>query len=197
VRHEDAGRLPLGEHREQELLERLARERVDRREGLVEEQQVGTQYEAPRNGHPLPLTTAQLRGESPGYLREAHPRQLGVHAPLTLPGRYAPQLQAEADVRPHGEPGEQAVVLEHERNRGLLTRWVNRQTHRSFLRGFDRDCPEVAFPPGGPDVHSARPGPPAAARSTIQVGPRRRSLWTSSIGAVNPLITMSAQPASC
>ena len=100
----------------------LAHLRVERAEGLVEQQHLRLHRQRPGQRHPLPLAAGELGGIAVGEPVELDQAQQLVHAVGDL--RLVPlaDLQAEADVLEHGHVLEGGVVLEDEPDFALLGR---------------------------------------------------------------------------
>ena len=97
------------------VLHVAADQRVERRERLVEEQDLRFHAQSPGQAHPLLHAAGELLGEVVGPVAQAYHRQ-HLQSPLVAVrfGR-ALYLEAEGDVVDHFAVGEQTEVLEHHR----------------------------------------------------------------------------------
>jgi hypothetical protein len=110
VGHEDAGTAGVGTDPAQVLLEPFAGQCVQRREGLVEQQQRIRHGERPGDGHPLLLTAGDLPGAPVGDVVQPHPgQQLGDPFAAVGDARVA---QRQLDVAADSAPREQPRLLE-------------------------------------------------------------------------------------
>src|SRR5439155_8469365 len=98
----------------------LAHARVERAEGLVEQQHLWIDRERTRKSHTLTLATGQLRWVALGKPFQLHELEQVVHALRDLRARPATHLEAESDVLAHGHVLERRVVLEDEADAALL-----------------------------------------------------------------------------
>ena len=91
VRHVDGGEAELALHGQQLEAQLLAHLRVDVRERLVEEDEVGVGHERPRERHPLLLAAAQLARVLPLQLGDAdEPEHVGRRARRSPSSSSAP-----------------------------------------------------------------------------------------------------------
>ena len=98
-------------------LQRFARDRVERGERLVHQQDVGLDRERPRQRHPLALTAGQLMGITAGIAGQSDQRERRLRLLPPLVGAEAAVLEAEADIAHDLAPRQQPRVLEHHRHR--------------------------------------------------------------------------------
>ncbi len=98
---------------EQLVLEAVADQRVERRERLVHQQDVGVGGERAGEADPLLHAAGELVRELVGPGVEIDHRQLLGDDRSRSALAHAAQLQAEADVLGHGAPGQQRELLEH------------------------------------------------------------------------------------
>ena len=93
--------------------ERLRRQHVERREGLVEQQHVGIDHQRAGESDALPHAARELLGI--GRLEPVETDEIDrLQRPLPPLGtRHALRLQAELDIAEHGEPGKEREGLEH------------------------------------------------------------------------------------
>ena len=80
---------------------------------LVEQQQVGFDDHGPGEGHPLLLTTGQLRHGTLFQTGQSHQVERSRDAVRSLGRRHLPGAQAEGHVLEDGHVGEKGVVLKH------------------------------------------------------------------------------------
>ena len=85
---------------------------VDRRQGLVEEQEAGLGDERPGQGHALLLAAADRAGTAGRVVLQAEALQPLVGAAPCRHPRHPARAQPERDVVEHREVGEEGVVLE-------------------------------------------------------------------------------------
>ena len=85
----------------------LARDRVERGERLVHQQDVGLDRERPRQRHPLALTAGQLMGITAGIAGQSDQRQRRLRLLAPLVCAEAAVLEAEADIAHDLAPGQQ------------------------------------------------------------------------------------------
>ena len=162
VRHEQDGlarRLPdSGEL----VLQAFARDGVEGGERFVHQQHFGLDGKRARQRHPLPLTARELMRPAPGEVGKAHDAQgverLGV--PLGA-GETAP-FETESDIVDHPPPGQQARVLEHQRDRLTLGR-LRVEAHRAGTRLGEAD--QHTQQSGLADARRADDGDEGAARN--------------------------------
>ena len=113
--HADAQVLDAAERLEQ----LLAHQRREAEGRLIEQQHLRVRHERPADGQHLPLAAAHGAGELAPALGE--PREEGQH--LLQVGGLVPagagEIGAEQEVFVHGEVGEDAAVLRHQRQAGL------------------------------------------------------------------------------
>ena len=88
--------------------------RVERPEGLIEQQDLRPDGEGPGEGHPLPLPSRQLRRLAAPEPLEPHEPEEFVHAGRHLRLRHLPHAKPEGHVLEHVHVAEERVVLEHE-----------------------------------------------------------------------------------
>ena len=116
VAHEQDGLLHARLQREQLVLQLVADQRVERREGLVHQEDVGVRGERAGEPHALLHAARQLADGAVPPVREADQFELALHDALQLGGRFAAQLEPEPDVLRDRAPGQQAELLEHHRD---------------------------------------------------------------------------------
>ncbi len=116
--HGAARALP---HAQQLVLQAGARDRVERAERLVEQQQVGIDRERARQGDALALAARQLIRPALRIVGEADQLERGTGASGALGARQCQALEAELDVGEHAAPWQQARLLEHQPDRPPLT----------------------------------------------------------------------------
>jgi hypothetical protein len=106
---------------EQEVLHLLAGLDVERRERLVHQQDLGAHGQRPGDRHALAHAARQLVGPLVEGLGEADSLERGAGDAPALRFRHTLQRQAEADVLPDAEPGEERRLLE---DQAALGRWA-------------------------------------------------------------------------
>ncbi|GJD77875.1 hypothetical protein NBEOAGPD_1086 [Methylobacterium gregans] len=99
-------------------------ERVEGRERLVEEQDLGAGDEGAGERHALLLAAGELGRHPLGEVGHLHEVEHGERPRAALGLAHAPHLQAEGDVVAAIEVGEQGVALEHHRGAALRRRGV-------------------------------------------------------------------------
>ncbi len=99
----------------QHVLQVLARERIERREGLVHEQQVGVEGECPSDSKALPHPARELSGIRVGEVGKTHLLETGVRSFLDLALVELAYLQTERRVVKDRLPREEPEVLEDQR----------------------------------------------------------------------------------
>lgn len=107
--HADAEFLPQAQ---QLVLQRGARDGVDRREGLVHQQDLGLVDQGAGHGNPLAHAAREFVRVAIRHLRQTDDIE---EAPGLVPAfglADATHLQAELDVLPHRHPGKQRILLE-------------------------------------------------------------------------------------
>ena len=110
VGHHD-GRLAPVPNRSREIIAELTSERsVERRKGLVEQQQIGVRGEGSAERHALLLAARELAGVA--WLQATEPEPLDHHLRALPAPRRRPTLEAEGDVVAHAEVRKQRVALE-------------------------------------------------------------------------------------
>src|SRR4029079_7192551 len=124
--------------------------RVERAEGLVEEQHGRVDREGPSETHPLALAARELRRVALREPLELDELQQPVHAVRDLRLRPLPDLQAERDVVVDGHVLEGRVVLEDEADAAVL-RWAARHVDT-----VDHDAPGARALAGGADPQQGR-----------------------------------------
>src|ERR1039457_869553 len=90
--------------RQELILELAANERIERREGLVHEQNVGVGGKCARQAHALLHAPGQLSDSAIAPLRKTDELQLLIDDAAPIRKRFAAQLQAKADVLAHAAP---------------------------------------------------------------------------------------------
>ncbi len=102
----------------------LAHERIERAEGLVEQEKPRLDRQRPGQCDALALAARDLLRVALLELRDLHERQKLAHAPRDLRGGrpFAPDAQAEGDVLEDAHVLEQRVVLEHDADAPLARR---------------------------------------------------------------------------
>src|ERR671915_2326942 len=113
--HEDHGLALIAEQPQQVVLELAADLLVDRREGLVHQQDVGVHPEGPREADALPHPAGELVGVGVLEARQPHLVYIRPRGLLALLAGQPAQLQAEGDVAQHRRPRHERQILEHER----------------------------------------------------------------------------------
>ena len=86
--------------------------RVERREGLVEQQYVRLDRQGPRQGHPLALAAGELVRITIGELLQANEAEQLLHLRLSLRARDLLYLQSVGDVGEDGQVAKRCVILE-------------------------------------------------------------------------------------
>src|SRR4029079_10739688 len=124
--------------------------RVERAEGLVEEQHGRVDRERAREPHPLALAARELRWVALRKPLELDELQQSVHAVRDLRLRPLPDLQAERDVVVDGQGLKGRVVLEDEADAAVL-RWATRHVDT-----VDHDAPGVGALEPGDDPQQGR-----------------------------------------
>ena len=120
VGHEQAGHAELTVQTVEPMPKILAHLRVERAEGLIEQQHIGARGQRPCERHALALTARQLVRVSPGERRQLDQLQ-ELLDPLVLHVlRLLANGEAERDVVGHRHVPEQCEVLEHEADPALL-----------------------------------------------------------------------------
>ena len=179
VRHEQHGQaVPLPDVG-QELLHDAARERVERTERLVHQQQAGSIGERARDRDPLLHAARELARLRVGELVEPDERQQLVGARALLGARQLLAAQRELDVAARAQPGEQRVLLEDDAAvaaRPLHGPAVDLHDPRARLRqaGDDREQRALAAARGADERHELVLGDlQVGAFSSAVTGPRR------------------------
>ena len=98
------------------VLQLAANQRIERREGLIHQQDVGVGGEGARQTDALLHAPRELRDMPVGPLRQSHQLELFADDLLAPRVRLAAQLQAETDVVAHRAPRQQTKLLEHHRH---------------------------------------------------------------------------------
>ncbi len=114
VGDKDRGDVHLVVQAPQPLAQLLAHLRVERTEGLVEQQHRGLDRERPSQRHALTLPARQLRGEPMRELLQMHQFQQFTHALVHHVLGTLADLQAKGHVLGHTHVLERRIVLEHE-----------------------------------------------------------------------------------
>ena len=114
VRDEDGRDVHLLVQPAQPLAQLGPDTRVERAEGLVEEEHLRLDREGAGEGHPLALATGELRRIAVTELLQLHQLEQLVDARPDLVLRPLPDRQPEGDVVAHGHVLEGRVVLEDE-----------------------------------------------------------------------------------
>ena len=102
----------------------LAELRVEIRERLVEQEDLGLDHECPRDRHSLLLTSRELAGPAIAEAREPDEGEGLVHPPLPIGGSDVGDAKAVCDVVPYGHMREQRVILEDHRGTTTMRRQV-------------------------------------------------------------------------
>jgi hypothetical protein len=102
----------------------LAHPRVERAEGLVEQQHARLDRERSGERHALALPARELRGIALGEAFELHELEEFVHALRDLRARPLPDREAEGDVVVDGHVLEGGVVLEDHPDAARTSRGV-------------------------------------------------------------------------
>src|SRR4029079_7721507 len=135
--------------------------RVERAEGLVEEQHGRVDRERASEPHALALAARELRRVALREPLELDELQQPVHAVRDLRLRPLPDLQAERDVVVDGHVLEGRVVLEDEADAAVL-RWAARH-----VDAVDHDAPGVRALEAGDDPQQGRLGAAAVDEETL------------------------------
>ena len=98
---------------QQLALELLARERVERAERLIHQEDIGVVCQHAGNGDPLLHAARKLVGITAGGALEPDELHELVGNALNLAARQPALARAETDVLANGHPGKQRVVLKH------------------------------------------------------------------------------------
>ena len=114
VGDEDGGHVDLPVQPPEPFAQLGANLRVQRPEGLVEQQHAGLHRQRARERHALQLPARQLRGVATGESLEPDQGQQLLHARVDLGARAPAHRQPERDVAGHRHVLEGRVVLEHE-----------------------------------------------------------------------------------
>ncbi|OWK19607.1 hypothetical protein AJ88_40755 [Mesorhizobium amorphae CCBAU 01583] len=85
---------------------------VERAQRLVEQQDLGLHGERPRNADALRHAAGKLARPGIGEFGEADERDVETRPLLGLLPGHAAHFEAEGDVAEHGQPGQQARLLE-------------------------------------------------------------------------------------
>ena len=100
----------------------LPQAQVQRAQGLVQQQDLGSVHQRPGDGHPLLLAAGQL-GDFPVLKAlQTHHTQHFRHALLDFLGRHLGDPQAKGDVLKHVQMREQRILLEHRVDLPLMRR---------------------------------------------------------------------------
>src|ERR1700728_3559560 len=102
--------------RQQLILEFAADQRMERRERLIHQQDIGVGRERARQADALLHAPRQFVAVASAPGRQSDQLELFVNDPAAFLGRLAAQLQAEADVVTHRAPRQQRELLEYHRN---------------------------------------------------------------------------------
>ncbi|GAV35428.1 hypothetical protein ROTAS13_03104 [Roseomonas sp. TAS13] len=118
VRDEDAGQAQPLVQFPQPAAQAFAHLRIQRREGLVQQQQRGLDRQRPGQGHALPLPAGNLVGIAALQLGDLHQGEQAPHAlanpGLGRPGGARADAQPEGDILEDAHVPEQGIVLRHE-----------------------------------------------------------------------------------
>ena len=98
----------------QVVLQHHARLCIDRRERLVEQENVRIDRKRARQRHPLAHAARQLMRVMPGEFGQLEVRQQSRGAAFALGYRHALNFDAEHDVLGNGAPRQQQIFLQHE-----------------------------------------------------------------------------------
>jgi len=109
---EDDGDAGLLVDAREVLVEHVAGDGVERREGLVHEQHAGGLGQRAGQGDALAHAAAQLVGTLAGERLEVHQREQLAHPRIALHTRDALQLERQGDVVLDAQPGQQRRLLE-------------------------------------------------------------------------------------
>ncbi len=115
VRDHENRLMRLAHDGHQLVLNGAARERVQRAEGLVEQQHLRLDGKCPRDADALLHAAGELRGLLVDGGAQAHHRDELLHMPVDLGRRpLGPaRLDGKRDVSAHRQPGHQRMTLEH------------------------------------------------------------------------------------
>jgi hypothetical protein len=114
VRDEHHRALPRRPQLQQAAVEPVARDLVERAEGLVHQQQLRPRDEAACNAHAHLLAAARLARPDVLELLQAQRAQHLAHTRLALGPRHAGQIERQAHLGHHTRPGHPRGLLEHE-----------------------------------------------------------------------------------
>ena len=149
MRDHDGGKAKLGLQGAEFQLQPIARDRVERAEGLVHQQEVGPAGQGAGKTDALALAAGNLAGIAVrivgGWQLDQVQHLVGAGADIR---RWpAQQARHDGDILAHGEMGEQAVALHHpadlpaQRHRvepGDIAPLIHDRTARSLLQAVDQ-----------------------------------------------------------
>ncbi len=121
--HEQHSLLAVAPDPQQQLLHLQTRLAIECTEGLIHEQDLRIVGQRPSNRHTLHHAAGQLLGVVVGKPGQADFIDVVIDDLLALSGCHTATLEAELDVLPHRQPGEQRVALEH--HAAIRTRPLN------------------------------------------------------------------------
>ena len=124
VRDQHGGDLQLALHLANGAAKLFANLRVQRAEGLVEQQHFGLVREGASDGHALLLAAGELGRQTIVHAFQRDQAQQFLATLAAVVGAHAPHPQRELDVLADGHVAEQRVVLEHEADAALTRRDV-------------------------------------------------------------------------
>ena len=101
---------------QQFVLQPRADQRIERRERLVHQEDVGVGREGTGEADALLHAARELMRELVGPALEADHRELLVDDRVPCPARHAAQFEPHADIVAHAAPGQQRELLEHHRD---------------------------------------------------------------------------------
>ena len=134
MRHEDGGNLRLAQEAGELVAQAVAQAGIERREGLVEEKQIGAARKRAGERGSLLLSGAQKLRAAVGERGNAEAGQQRVDA-ARIP--FAPRAQRDGDVLRHGEMREQAKILKQESD-APTPGWQGR-----YIAAIDQDLAAV------------------------------------------------------
>ena len=114
VRDQHGGDAELALHGADGAPQLFADLRVERAEGLIEQQHLRLVRQRARHRDALLLAAGELPGQALVHALERHELEQFLAARAPLGRLHAPHAQREFDVVRHGHVAEQGVVLEHE-----------------------------------------------------------------------------------
>ena len=120
MRHEDEGAADLAMDAAQFLLHPMAQLEIERRQRLVEQQDLGAHDESAGKRDALLLTAREAVDAALAERFEAHQAQRLCHTGDDLLARPFLQRKAEAHILGDGQVGKEPVALEHHVGRPLF-----------------------------------------------------------------------------